>query len=173
VVDTPYFAGTNFRINEILSAILRVQETRLDGILSALRAEKYRLMDELANSNAFRLNPVNDPAGDCASVLSLIFEEETQATGFAQALTEAGFDAGRPIDLDRHVYTKWTPLLNGHGAHHPERDPLRQNNFIYTEDMCPNTISYLSRSVHLPMRVNRSPEELAALVQEIRRITHN
>lgn len=170
VVDTPYFAGTNFRMNEILSAILRVQEKRLDGILSALRAEKYRLMDELSGLDAFRLNPINDPAGDCASVLALLFEAEDRATQFVQDLSEAGFSAGRPIDLDRHVYTKWTPLMTGHGAHHPARDPLQQSDVTYREDMCPNTLSILSRTVHLPMQIDRPPEELAALVKTIKEI---
>lgn len=170
VVDTPYFAGTNFRMNEILSAILRVQERRLDGILSDLRAEKYRLMDELSGLDAFRLNPINDPAGDCASVLALLFEAEDRATQFVQNLSEAGFSAGRPIDLDRHVYTKWTPLMTGHGAHHPARDPLQQSDVTYREDMCPNTLSILSRTVHLLMRVDRSPEEFAALVKTIKEI---
>jgi hypothetical protein len=36
--------------------------------------------------------------------------------------------------------------------------------------MCPVTLSFLSRTVHLPLRVNRSPEELAALVQEIKKV---
>ncbi len=157
-------------MNEILSAILRVQEGRLDGILSALRAEKYRLMDELSGLDAFRLNPINDPAGDCASVLALLFEAEDRATQLVQHLTEAGFSAGRPIDLDRHVYTKWTPLMTGHGAHHPTRDPLQQSDVTYREDMCPNTLSILSRTVHLPMRVDRPPEELAALVETIKEI---
>ena len=170
VVDTPYFAGGNFRINEILSAILRVQETRLDGILSALRAEKYRLMDELADVNSCQLNPVHDPQGDCASVLGLLFEDEDKAVHFADRLSEAGFGAGRPIDLDRHVYAKWTPLLTGHGAHHPGRDPLQQSDVVYSEDMCPRTLSLLSRTVHLQMRVDRSPEELADLVSTIKRI---
>jgi dTDP-4-amino-4,6-dideoxygalactose transaminase len=170
VVDTPYFAGTNFRFNEILSAILRVQETRLDGILSALRAEKYRLMDELAGLSAFQLNPVHDPQGDCASVLGLLFEEEERAVRFAADLNQAGFGAGRPIDLDRHVYSKWTPLMIGHGAHHPGRDPLQQSDVVYSEDMCPRTLSLLSRTVHLPMRVDRSPEELTDLVSAIKRI---
>lgn len=157
-------------MNEILSAILRVQERRLDGILSALRAEKYRLMDELSGLDAFRLNPINDPAGDCASVLALLFEAEDWATQFVQHLSEAGFSAGRPIDLDRHVYTKWTPLMTGHGAHHPARDPLQQSDVTYREDMCPNTLSILSRTVHLPVRVDRPPEELAALMKTIKEI---
>ncbi len=171
VVDTPYFAGVNFRINEILSAILRVQETRLDGILGALRAEKYHLMDELSASDAFRLSPINDPSGDCASVLGLLFDTGDQATQFAQTLSEAGFSAGRPIDLDRHVYTKWTPLMTGHGAHHPDLDPLHQSNVRYSEDMCPQTLSLLSRTVHLPMQVDRSVEELGQLVQAIKEIS--
>jgi dTDP-4-amino-4,6-dideoxygalactose transaminase len=168
VVDNPYFAGTNFRINEILSAILRVQERRLDGILSALRAEKYRLMDELAGVKAFRLSPINDPAGDCASVLALLFEAEDRATRFTQTLNEAGFSAGRPIDLDRHVYSKWTPLLTRRGAHHPDRDPLQHSEVVYHEEMCPATLSILSRTAHVPMRVNRPAEELAALLKQIK-----
>ena len=44
----------------------RVQEQRLDGILSNLRTEKYRLMDDLAGLEAFRFHPVNDPAGECS-----------------------------------------------------------------------------------------------------------
>jgi hypothetical protein len=125
-------------------------------------------MDELAGLEAFQFNPVHDPAGECGSVLSLLFEREQQAVNLAQHLSESGFKAGRPIDLDRHVYTKWTPLHNGHGAHHPGRDPLRQNGFAYTMDMCPKTIDYLSRSVHLSTQVNRSPEEFGALVREIK-----
>lgn len=38
------------------------------------------------------------------------------------------------------------------------------------EDMCPNSLSILSRTVHLPMQVNRPPEELAALVKTIKEI---
>ena len=168
VIDSPYFAGMNFRLNEILSAVLNVQAGRLDDILTALRQEKYRLMDEVGGGDDFDFNPVNDTAGDCASTLSLFFEEEERAISFAQNMNEAGFSAGRPVDLDRHVYTKWTPLLNGHAAHHPDLDPLKKAGFTYSEDMCPATLDYLGRSVHLSTKVDRSPEEFSALVEAIK-----
>lgn len=168
MVDTPYFSGMNFRMNEILGAILRVQEGRLDDILTALRRDKFQLMDELADQNQFRFNPINDPAGDCGSMLSLLYDSAEQAEHSVQKLQEAGFGAGRPVDLDRHVYTKWTPMMRHRGSYHPERDPLQVMDYHYHEDMCPRTLDYLGRSVHIPTKVDRSPEEFSALVEALK-----
>lgn len=67
------FAGWNFRISEILSAILQVQLTRLDNILASLCAEKNIIVDKLRNtSDAFQPCPVNDQQGDCGTSVSAI-----------------------------------------------------------------------------------------------------
>ena len=63
-ITHPFFSGWNFRTNEILTAVMRVQLRRLDGILDALRKEKKTLMDMLSDVSAFTYNPVNDPEGE-------------------------------------------------------------------------------------------------------------
>ena len=169
-IGIPFFAGLNFRMNEILSAILRVQLTRLDGILSALRAEKRRMMEELASKTAFSFNPINDADGECATTLALLFESAERVRGFLEHLKEAGVSAYSPIDSDRHVYVNWEPLMEKRGAHHPARDPLRLPGPVpeYSPDMCPTTLSILERTVYLSTSPTRSEEDLKNLLARVK-----
>jgi len=165
-IGTPFFAGLNFRINEILSAILRVQLTRLDGILSALRDEKRRMMEELASETVFSLNPINDTEGECATTLALLFESPETVRSFLEQLGKRGVSAYSPINSDRHVYSNWEPVMQKRGAHHPARDPLRLSKppLAYSPDMCPTTLSVLERTVYLSTSPTRSDEELKNLL---------
>ena len=169
---TPFFAGWNFRINEILSAILNVQLGRLNGILKTLRSEKQFLMDTLKNEPAFTFNPIHDPEGDCGTTLSLLFDTPEQTTQFLAALFELGVeDASTPIDSDRHVYTNWEPVLKRNGAHHPDRDAykLAVTPVSYTSDMCAKSLDILARTAFIPTSINRSPAELEDLIDNIQK----
>lgn len=169
-MTVPIFCGTNFRMNEILSAILRVQLGRLDGILDALRQEKKALREELATISAFTFNPVNDLDGDCGVVLNLLFESPAQAERFVGRMTEIGFPVGRAIDSGRHVYTNWSPVLEQRGSHHPGLDPFRANCAVkYTQDMCPRTLEYLACTVTVFTSVDRPSGAFRGLVDAIRR----
>jgi dTDP-4-amino-4,6-dideoxygalactose transaminase len=169
-LETPVFAGWNFRINEILSAILNVQLSRLDGILKTLRSEKQVLMDALKDEPAFRLNPINDLQGDCATTVSLLFDTPEKTTQFLAALYELGVeDASTPIDSDLHVYSNWEPVLDRNGAHHPGRDAyqLAENPVNYAADMCAKSLEILARTAFIPTSINRSPAALEELIDHI------
>lgn len=170
-VKVPFFAGWNFRTNEILSAIMRVQLTRLERILKGLRKEKRTVMEELADENAFRLSPVHDADGDCGTHVALNFDSEERARKFVEDLKEDGVGATRPIDTGRHVFSNWEPILKKRGAHHPGRDAwkLTDLDYNYTEDMCPKTLDVLKRSVYIGMRPDRKAKETKALVAAIRK----
>ena len=170
VKQTPIFGGCNFRLNEILGAILRVQLGRLDGILAALRAEKRRLREELAGERAFALSPVRDPEGDCATTLGLLFPSGEQARAFMARLQQAGVGCGSPINSGRHVYVNWEPVMNQLGAHHPALDPYRLATapVKYSPDMCPRTLSALERTVFLGLSATRQPQELAEIIANIK-----
>lgn len=170
-VTVPFFAGWNFRMNEILSAILRVQLGRLDGILAALRAEKRLVMEELAGESAFAFNPINDIEGDCGATLGLFFESATAARAFMEKAGEQGLGCGSPIDSGIHVYHRWEPVLQKRGAHHPGRDAycLTDASVEYSEDMCPRTLEYLARTVFLGMSPTRPRDELMEMVGQVKR----
>lgn len=171
-MKVPFFAGWNFRMNEILSAILRVQLKRLDGILASLRTEKRFMMSELENERAFSLSPIYDKNGDCAVALTLLFESTKRTRAFLRRLDKEGIAASCLIDSDRHVYVNWEPLLKQRGAHHPRRDAFRLTTVPpkYSPEMCPRTLSILGRTVRLDTSATRAPEDLRTLMRVIKKV---
>ncbi len=161
------FAGWNFRMNEILAAILRVQLRRIDGLLRRNRSHKARLMEALSEHPGIRFIKHNDLEGECATVLGFRFKEEKEARAFAAALSEEGEYGWLPIDTGRHVYTNWESIMEERGAYHPGLDAYRRpenraRKPRYRADMCPRTLEILSRTVFLDIR----PEWKAADVRK-------
>jgi len=169
-LQIPIWAGLNFRINEILSAILRVQLSRLETILAAVRREKRIMMEELGEVSGLTFSPIHDPEGDCGIHLALLFETEEEAR-VALAAIHPGLNAFIPLDTDRHVYTNWEPILKKRGAHHPRLDPfnLAEVPVRYSEDMLPQTLSVLGRSVCLMTSATREESELLEVLAATKR----
>ena len=83
-LKTPVFTGSQFRANEIMGAILRVQLRRLPGILEDLRAVKREFVAHFRE----RMIPSNDLEGDCGTTVGFSFatEEEARSLQPAQGL---------------------------------------------------------------------------------------
>ena len=147
----PVFTGQQYRVGEVLGALLRVQLGRLDRILADLRRVKRIFMQEL--EGAVRFVRSNDEAGDCGTTLGMRFDTEAEARAFA---TAEGVQGWLPIDSGRHVYSNWEPVLAHRGAHDPALNPfaLPQNRGLqmhYAPDMCPRTLEHLSRTVFISL----------------------
>jgi dTDP-4-amino-4,6-dideoxygalactose transaminase len=170
-LKVPLFAGVNYRIHEVSSAILRVQLKRLDGILASLRREKLVMREELDGEKGFVFNPVYDERGDCATNLALLFETRERAKLFVSRLKESGINGRAPLDSGRHVYVNWEPILQKRGAHHPGRDAFRLSPTSpkYTLDMCPRTIEILGRTVLLETSATRAEDEMRLFIECIRK----
>lgn len=171
-MQVPVFSGLNFRINEILSAILRVQLKRLDGILATLRMEKKIIMNELEDQGDFVFNPINDVEGDCATTIAMLFPSVKEMRKCLKNLKDYGISVNSPIDSGLHVYTNWKPVMEKRGAHHPARDSYKVNgvNVDYTDDMCQKTLSILERTLYILTDVNRSQQELQNLISKIKKV---
>jgi len=170
MMKVPFFAGLNFRMNEILSAILRVQLSRLDGMLDAMLTEKRLMMNALAGAGPFAFNPIHDVEGDCGTTLGLFFEDASVVRRFLELAHVAGVRADTPIDSGRHVYSNWEPVLKQQGAHHPALSAysLAEAPVEYTKDMCPTTLNVLERTVYLYTHPTRPREELDAMIDKVR-----
>jgi dTDP-4-amino-4,6-dideoxygalactose transaminase len=68
-IGVPFFAGWNFRLNEILGAVLRVQLKRIDGLLKRTRAAKHRIVEGLSGSPGLTFITHNDLEGDCGTTV--------------------------------------------------------------------------------------------------------
>jgi dTDP-4-amino-4,6-dideoxygalactose transaminase len=160
------FVGLSFRMNEILAAVLRVQLRRVDGLLEKLREQKAQFVAGLAGTG-LELVKNNDPEGDCATVFALSFATEKEARRYMSLLGSRGVDSGSPIDLERHVYSDWEPILAKRGSYHPDLDAFRRpenkaSQARYSKDMCPRTLDLLSRAVMIDLH----PDSRAAAVRK-------
>lgn len=168
-VDSMLFCGNEYRANEILSAIMREQFKRMDGILTDLRANKKYLMDALADVCEFA--PSNDIEGDCATTLPIHFESYEKARAFADA---EGIGGSVPYDTGKHVYKNWTPIMTKTGALNPLMDPFKMeaNKDIvpdYSEDMCPKTLDILSKTAYININPDWTKAELDAMVENVKK----
>ena len=168
-VETNLFCGSEFRTNEISSAILRIQMQRLDGILADLRRNKATMMQALGDVCTFI--PSHDIEGDCGTTLAIRFETAEAADAFSKA---DGIGGTVPINTGKHVYCNWTPIMNKVGALHPLMDPFKMeaNRDIvpdYRADMCPGTLDLLARTVYISVNPDWTEEELQAKIEAIRR----
>jgi len=165
-IGVPFFAGFNFRMNEILAAVLRVQLRRIDGLLKRNRANKARFLAGVADHPRLRPIKHNDLEGECATVVGFLFADEPQARRFMAALSRHGVGSSTPIDSGRHVYRNWEPIMERRGSYHPALDAFRRPEnkgaqMEYSPDMCPRTLDILARTVFLSIR----PEWKAAEVR--------
>jgi 8-amino-3,8-dideoxy-alpha-D-manno-octulosonate transaminase len=152
------FPGVNYRMNEISGAILRVQLTRLDGLISKMKYNKSRIKNAVRNISGLEFRRLNDTEGDTGLVL-IFFLHDPEITGrFADALKAEGIAASSMHNKsvpDWHIYSHWEMILNKWTATQ-EGCPYtcdyyrkKGGNVQYSADMNPITLQYLHRSIHI------------------------
>ena len=160
------FCGSEYRTNEISTAIFREQLKRLDGIIADLRKNKKYLMDNLAPFCKFIKS--NDIEGDLGTTIGIFFDTVDEAEAFGEK-----FGVKPTVHTKKHVYSDWKPVLEKRGAFHPLMDPYKMeaNKDIipdYTPDMCPKSLDYLSRVVYVEVYPDWTKEELDAKIAQVK-----
>jgi len=166
-----HFVGQQYRTNDLTAAILRVQLSRLDGILADLRRVKKTIMTALKDIPGIKFNKSNDIEGDCGVQLPFFFETEEKARKFA---TYGGGMGYLPYDSPRHVFIYWDPILNKKGAYddrmNPYLNPLNAecNNNI-TKDACPQSLDLLRRTVFVAMNPDWTEQQVADMIEKCKK----
>ena len=171
----PFFMGTQMRSNEVSGVILRVQLTRMDGIIADLKAVKAKLaaaVDALDNASVI---PTNDQAGDLGSNLGIRFQTAEAAAKFADLAKEKGLPGYLVANSGKHIYYNWDPIMKHLGAHCDAMNPynLPENQGLqteYTDDMLPQTLELVNRTYHMPLHCDWTEEEIQAKIDAIREI---
>ncbi len=81
-------------------------------------------------------------------------------------LGDRGVGSWSPVDIERHVYSDWDPILAKRGSYHPALDAFRRpenraSQVRYSKDMCPRTLDLLSRAAVIDLH----PDSRAAAVR--------
>jgi 8-amino-3,8-dideoxy-alpha-D-manno-octulosonate transaminase len=162
--------GVNYRMPEIQAAVMRVQLTKLDRLLAAMRANRRTIADAIAPalaSKGMQMRHPNDPDGDAAISLIMLAESAEQAARVTAALDAEGagpWHLYSPEDVDYHVYAHWEPIAHQR-AWSESQNPWRWHGgpFDYSPAACPTTLNLLGRAIHLDI----SPDLSGAQCEEI------
>ena len=165
-IEQPLFGGTEFRVSDIIGAILREQLKKMPGILSDLRRNRDALGALVCGEGKAVWAPSNDIAGDCGTTLALRFETAEACRAYQQKCSEKGIGTTVPIDTGKHIYTNWTQIMEKRGALHPAMDPflMKENQGLqmnYTMDMCPKSLDLLSRTLYVGINPDWTETDIA------------
>ncbi len=149
------FIGLDFRFTELQAAVLLAQLRKLPQIVERLRTNKRRYKEIIAELPGLEFRELPDPAGDCATMLTVILPSEEIARAIAKELgTKVTADAGW------HVYSNMEQILEQRTVT-PEKCPFtcspyteKGGNMRYWKGMLPRTDALLARSLNISIGVS-------------------
>lgn len=173
-LEVPIFVAQQYRADEVMGAIARIQMGRLDGIIADLRRVCKAVEAGVAGIAGLRLAPNNDPEGDCGVAAVFQFEDEARARAFVASPGVGGYLG---IDHGKHVYTAWEPLRAKRIMHHPEMNPFnfpsnRGLRMDYSDTACPKTLAILRRTVFCLLSPDWTEAEVSGKIAAIRNAAH-
>ena len=163
------FAGNGARPSELMGATLNVQLDRIDGMISAMRKEKIRILGGTASLGnlGLKASPMHSPNDDCATQVSFTLPSAADAERFVAIFPSV--IAGK---TGRHNYTEWDQVLMGAGAAHPLMNPYNmpanaECRRSYSKDMCQRSIDILNRTVMVPTNPAHSDADIEDIIHNI------
>lgn len=133
--------GMNMRMNELTGAVSLAQLRKLNAILARLHRSKERLKSQLGDLPGVRFRTINDEQGECATLLTLLFDDQATADRFCDAI------GSKTISHSGwHVYNNMEQMLA------LEYD-LPEKKVTYHKHMLPRTDDILARAVNISIGV--------------------
>ena len=158
------FPGVNYRANEIGSAVLRVQLTKLDKIVAKTRENKGKVLKRISGLPGIRIREDKDPSGEIGVAVVFFVETPEKARKFRDALVAENirrasgsypgvvYDKGRD---DGHVFPHWRHLV------HLEKGDWKKYE---------SSLEIMSRAVHLDISPLDSMEDLEDISEGIKKV---
>jgi dTDP-4-amino-4,6-dideoxygalactose transaminase len=143
--------GQNFRMTELNAAVLLAQFRKLERIVERLRTLKARFKEQIRDISGLEFRRLNDPAGECGTILTVFLPDKRRADAVAQKLgttTVAG--------SGWHVYNHMENIL-GMKTINPKNNPLKNEHYKgkaqYSKGMLPQTDRLLERAINISVGV--------------------
>jgi 8-amino-3,8-dideoxy-alpha-D-manno-octulosonate transaminase len=130
--------GLNFRINELSGAVALAQLRKLDHIMAELHKKKQKLKKMISDIDGCQFRTLNDEKGECATILTVIFNSPNRAARVSAELNTTTVDHS-----GWHVYSNMEHL----------NQYLQEKNLPYGKGAYPKTDNVLSRSINISIGV--------------------
>ncbi len=170
------FFGVNFRMSELTGAVALAQFGKLDNIVARMRKNKKIILDGIKDLPQLDFREITDEQGDTAVCLVMFLPEVALVERFVEALNAEGVDAGGIYNKgvpDWHIYHHWKMLKEKMMSTEkgcPFNCPLSEPTPEYSDNDCPQTKDWLSRSVHLDIPPQYTAEDCRQIAEGIRKV---
>ncbi len=143
--------GQNYRMNEITGAVLIAQFRRLDLIIDRLRSIKTRFKDQIRNVPGVGFRRINDPEGECNTLLVTYLPTKEAAERAAKKLGTVTMNkSGWHVDNNmEQILGK--RMITDHGC--PYACPSYPCQQEYHKGMLPKTDDLLERAINISVGV--------------------
>ncbi|MBP6963865.1 MAG: DegT/DnrJ/EryC1/StrS family aminotransferase [Armatimonadetes bacterium] len=170
------FPGVNFRMSEVAGALALVQLSRMEGLIERMRANKAAIKSALEPREGMEFRRIHDDRGEASLCLIFYLPDAALAKRFGEALRAEGIGSGTIYDQgipDRHIYTAWAEVLAyprdvQKGC--PFTCPMYKGSVRYSSDMCPRTLDYLGRTIHINVSPMLTPDDCAEIALGINKV---
>lgn len=136
--------GLNFKMNELTGAVALAQLRKLDDILIRLRKMKGLIKSELSIIKHAKFRTINDEMGECATILTIIFDTKERAEKVSDLL-----GSNTLIHSGWHVYRNMTQITRHSTAVSDWSEPTRYS----SPGSLPITDNILGRSINISIGV--------------------
>jgi dTDP-4-amino-4,6-dideoxygalactose transaminase len=147
------FVGQDYRMTELTAAVLLAQLRKLDQLKATLHANKRRFKTAIAGLPGLEFREITDPAGECATLLTVFLPSEEIARKVAKELgTKVVAESGW------HVYSNMEQILEKRTVT-PEGCPYtcqfyQGGEVKYWKGMLPQTDALLARAINISIGVS-------------------
>jgi dTDP-4-amino-4,6-dideoxygalactose transaminase len=143
--------GQNFRMNELTGAFTLAQFRKLEMILDQLRKIKARFKQQIQDIKGLEFRRINDPAGECGTLLTVFLPDKTTADAVAKKLNTLTV-----AHSGWHVYNNMEQIL-GKMTVTPEGCPFTcpyyKGEVEYEKGMLAQTDALLERAINISVGV--------------------
>ena len=170
------FTGVNYRMSELIGAVMLAQFYKLDKLLLLMRRNQNIIIEGIKQTKGIKLRKRYDDAGDTGICLMFYLDDHKKVSPFVEALRAEGVEAAGVFNSgipDWHIYAHWKHIIEKKSAtvkEWPWSCSLYKGNVEYSPDMCPNTLEYLGRVVHLDIPAQMSEQDCKMIVKAINKV---
>ena len=172
-----YFLAPNYKINDLMGAVLSVQLGKVDGYIENKIRDAQNIKEGLADIEEIEPQRVRPSDRHTYWVLGVTIDTARlgcSAPGFASAVTQEGVPMGGPyIGTPTHGPLYRNPFLAETNLYGNSRFPLdyeRDKPVDYRMVECPVGEEPMSRNVNLQMLPSLTAEDVGDIIQAIRKV---
>ena len=158
----PPLLGLNFRMNEVIAAILIEQLKKINKIIETMRRFKEEIKKGISDISGIEFRKIHDPQGDTGICVVFFLPNANKAQEFVRALRAENIRAHVLYNeraLDGHICKYWLPIL--------------KNRVRYDEETINDTLSLLGRAVHIDVSPILTDEDVNTIIEGIHKVANS